>query len=492
MTQKKYTLPTIDPNGKVLLGIPRERVYLTPALDVRDNILAEIAKSGRNAGYFQAEGHRVDRNRDRIVQHFLETEPRAEWLAMIDTDMDIPRDAILRLISYGKPVVGALYFHRGDTKDPFAFMRVHDAEDSYGRMVPQWRPLRDEVYEYLVKNGVPMRDGGFTIDNSDLQSLIEVDAVATGCMVIHRSVIEHLPKPIFEYVHFGTSEDLAFCANAKEAGIPVYVDLSTVCGHYNWAPLGQAQFRSIYQGAGVNLTLYSKREAAQWLSEFTHTTFEKALEKIEQGNAHMAGDYWNAKFEGKEPTSEEIQDFYKDDMTGRLYLVELLHWNFSQVFTEMRKSLIPIRNMNVLEIGSGIGTIAMQFLLQQNEVVASEINPYLQKFIKYRWDKLSKDMFRKHGNLFIVGEEWKELSHDGQFDIVFSTETFEHISEDDLVSLMVDILRVLKVGGRLIYTANWSTQDGMYPMHFDHSEAMTELLKDNFRMVSEIEWLRVS
>lgn len=489
---KKYTMPTPDPNGKILLGIPRERVYLTQALDIRDNILASLAKSGRSAGYFQAEGHRVDRNRDRIVQHFQESREPIEWLAMIDTDMDVPQEAILRMVGYGKPIVGALYFHRGETHDPFAFMKVPDAEDQYKRMVPQWKPMRDEVYEYLIGNGIPMRDGSFTVDGSELPSLREVDAVATGCIVIHRSVIEYLEKPIFEYLHYGTSEDLAFCEKARAAGIPVYCDFSTVCGHYNWVPMGQAQFRSIYQGAGVNLTLYSKRDAANWVSKFMHTTFEQALERIEKGNAHMAGDYWLSKFpEGSNPTPEEVDEFYMDDMTGRLYLIELLNWNFSAPFNEMRKALIPLRNLDVLEIGSGIGTIALQLLIQQCNVVASEINPFLQKFIQFRHDELIKEMWRKHGDLFIVGDEWRDIAKDGQFDVVFSAETFEHMAEDKLAKTITDILRVLKMGGRLIYTANWGQQE-LYPMHFNHSQLMLDLLQNNFKQVGPIEWLRIS
>ena len=487
-----YVQPTLDPNGRVLLGIPRERVYITQALDIRDNIISVLAKSGRFAGYFQAEGHRVDRNRDRIVQHFMEDPSKPEWLAMIDTDMDIPQDAILKLTTYGKPIVGALYFHRGDTKDPFVFTRIEEIEDAYGRKVPQWVPMRDLVYDFLEANHVPMRDGGFMIDNPVGDFLIECDAVATGCMVIHRSVIEYMKQPIFEYKNLGTSEDLTFCTDAKAAGIPVYCDISTVCGHYHWVPMGHAQFRTIYQGAGVNLTMYTKREAATWVSDFLKIPFEHAVDKIERGNMHMAGDYWSSKFSDHEPTPEEVLNFYKDEMTGRLYLIELLHWNFSQGYTNLRKSLLPIRGMNVLEIGAGIGTVSMQMMIQQNQVVAVEINPLLQRFIKHRWESTRSYLRRKHGDLFLVGEDWKSLAKEEQFDVVVSFETFEHMSEADLRDTIANIIRVLKVGGRLIFTANWSQMEGSYPMHFDYKDLVAELLSVNFRQVNEIEYLKVN
>jgi cyclopropane fatty-acyl-phospholipid synthase-like methyltransferase len=50
-----------------------------------------------------------------------------------------------------------------------------------------------------------------------------------------------------------------------------------------------------------------------------------------------------------------------------------------------------------------------------------------------------------------------------------STDTFEHIPEVELKKLLLDINKTLKPGGSLIYHANFS-QQGLYPMHFDHSE----------------------
>jgi len=71
-------------NSKVYIGIPRERFLMTQFVDVRDNMLARLHTLSRDAGYFQADGHRVDRNREKIAIQFM-TQTDAEWLMMIDS-----------------------------------------------------------------------------------------------------------------------------------------------------------------------------------------------------------------------------------------------------------------------------------------------------------------------------------------------------------------------------------------------------------------------
>jgi 2-polyprenyl-3-methyl-5-hydroxy-6-metoxy-1,4-benzoquinol methylase len=485
-----YELPKLDGNGKIYIGIPRERVAIWQFVDNRDSLLYRLDQEGRTSGYFQSEGHRVDRNRDSIVERFLDVETKPEWLVMIDTDMEHPATAPERLVAWEQPIVGALYFHRGQLHDPFVFKRTEDHEDKWGRMIRHWMPMRDETYEWLIRNNVPMRDGSVTIDNAE-NALWSVDAVATGCMAIHRSVFEQMPGPWFEYKNFGTSEDLAFCADALEHGIPVHCDMSTISGHYHWVPMGQAQFRTLYEGRGINLTTYRKGQAAQWVEEYTGCTFEEAVHKIETGTAHMVGDYWRGKFKGKKPSAALAEKFYEDDYTGQLYLIELLHWNFVPAFNTLRTKLIPVIGQNVLEIGSGIGSASMQLALQGNEVVSSEVNEYLRGFIKYRWNGLLGEFTGKHGEIYLVSTEWREQAEDAQFHTVVAFDVFEHLPKRALTSMMKDVHRVLPIGGRLIYHANWYQQD-LYPMHYNHSKWWNEFIIElGFVPLSELEAVKV-
>lgn len=154
---KQYELKRdFNTDGKVYIGIPRERLYIPAFVDNRDQILTELNKVGQTCGYFQADGHRVDRNRDRIVEAFLDHPDKPEWLQMLDSDMDHPRDTPIRLAKWGKPIIGGLYFSRNTHHDPFVFKEVEPREDKYGRKVKMWAPMREEVFDFLNANKVHM------------------------------------------------------------------------------------------------------------------------------------------------------------------------------------------------------------------------------------------------------------------------------------------------------------------------------------------------
>ena len=478
-------------NGKIYVGMPRERVMIPAFVDNRDNILAEIGRVQMGAGYYQAEGHRVDRNRDRIVKAFLQAEGSPEWLLMLDTDMEHPTTIGARLVAHRKPIVGGLYFHRGESHDPFAFKGVQMKKDEYGRLTPHWIPMREEVYKYLEDHHIPMRDGSLIVDDGLYSPLVEVDAVATGAMMIHRSVLEIMEKPIFEYRNFGTSEDLSFCQDAKDNyGIPIYCDFSTQSGHFAFVPMGQTQFRLLYRARGVTFSNYSKGDAAKWVGAYLEIPESQALEKINAGNAHMVGDYWKAQFNKKTPSSKEILRFYNDPYTGQLYIIELLHWNFTQTFHSIRSNLIDIREKKVAEIGSGIGTVAIQMSVQMNDVDAYEINDTLRDFSDLRWKDIQENIVSHLGKL-----EWKKAfivtsDFTGIYDIVIAIDVLEHFDEPQLRTMIKDIATSLKVNGRLIFHVNWKQQD-LYPMHFDHSAIWEDLLKENgFQIISSSEAMK--
>ena len=209
-------------------------------------------------------------------------------------------------------------------------------------------------------------------------------------------------------------------------------------------------------------------------------TFEEGVERITNGNAHMTGDYWKVKYKKKaieKFTPKMIRDFYNDPYVGYLYLIELLHWNFTPTFNNFRRNLMGLRNGKVLEIGAGIGTVAIQLAIQLNEVVASETNKYLKEFIAYRWQGMLGEIESKHGELFLVDQEWRETAEDEQFGAVVAIDVFEHLPEDYLKEMIGDIRRVLPIGGSLIYHANFGQQD-LYPQHYNYEEWWVPFLQE--------------
>ena len=496
---KQYETRELDgTNGKIYLGIPRERMIIPSFSDNRDMILYELEKAGRLGGFLNVDGHRVDRNRDRIVHGFLESPHNPEWLMFVDSDMSHPPTMPLRLTAWNKPIVGGLYFHRGHTHDPFIFNRIPKLEnkDRYGRYKQQWIPLRDEVYDFLKENNVPLRDGWFTISDCPSTPLWEVDAVATGCMVIHRSVFETMEPPWFEYKSYGNSEDLTFCDDAKyKYGIPVHADVSTISGHLNWVAMGQTQFRALHESRGVELSGFTKNDAANWVAFSLGISPDDAMKRIEEGSAHVVGDYFAERFRGKKVEDidpAEIRAFYESEEVGQLYIIELLHWNLSATFENMRRILIPVRGASVLELGSGIGSVAIQLALQQNNVVAVEVNEELREFTRNRWNDLNTYLrSSKHGELYLLDGSWRDKAVDDQFGIVVAFDVFEHLPKDDLQSLLREVHRVLPLGGKLVYHANFKQQN-LYPMHYDHSDWWADFMANlGFMQVSPLEAMKI-
>jgi hypothetical protein len=124
-------------------------------------------------------------------------DPTITHLLWLDDDMGFPKDALIRLLAHGRPIVGANYCTRIAPYQPTA---IHTSDP----------PLRC------------MTVAGQT-------GLESVEAVGFGCLLTARKVFEALPQPCFETFYDKakgqwTGEDVGFCRAARAAGFPIYVD----------------------------------------------------------------------------------------------------------------------------------------------------------------------------------------------------------------------------------------------------------------------------
>jgi hypothetical protein len=130
-----------------------------------------------------------------------------EWLFFLDDDTIPPWDAIPKLMSHKKPIVSGLYYRRSPPICPVMLKNTPN-----GR---QW------VTEF----------------NSP--SLIEVDFVGAGCLLINKEVLKKLNYPWFEWKvdrydlppDQRMSEDFSFCEKARQQGYKIYVDTGVQCRH---------------------------------------------------------------------------------------------------------------------------------------------------------------------------------------------------------------------------------------------------------------------
>jgi hypothetical protein len=159
-----------------------------------------------------------------------------EWSMHLDSDTIPPRDAILRLLAHKKPVISGLYCRRSP---------------------PHGVPV-------MIKNGT-------WVVNYLPNSIVDVDLVGAGCLLIHRSVLEALPpsdanrgKRWFDWrvdmaglpgVEPGDnlSEDFSFCRSVKKKlGIPILVDTSIQCRHVGLAESTYNSFVPLDTMASLN------------------------------------------------------------------------------------------------------------------------------------------------------------------------------------------------------------------------------------------------
>lgn len=178
-------------------------------------------------GILPLAGMPYDMGRNMACQAVLNGE--FQWLFFLDSDVIPPADTIHRLIKHGLPIASGVY-HR--------------------RSPPAGIP-------------VMMKPVGQWVASYPANSLIEVDVVGAGCLLIHRSVIEKLrdnpdPKrpgklwfdwrvdmrghaPDLECL----SEDFSFCMRAKQLGFKTMVDTSIQCRHVGLAEATFGKFEPV-------------------------------------------------------------------------------------------------------------------------------------------------------------------------------------------------------------------------------------------------------
>ena len=163
------------------------------------------------------------RSRNVVVKTFLETTD-ADWLLMIDSDERLSLDTWHKLIDAAhdkdRPIVSGLVFA--------AFFDENDGL----RPVPT-------IYHMDSEKGLQ------PIDAYPEDQLIEVDAVGTGCILIHRSVLLDMQKQAtpnqgsnwawfvegaIDGTYFG--EDLLFSKRLKSMGYKIHAHTGAILPHH--------------------------------------------------------------------------------------------------------------------------------------------------------------------------------------------------------------------------------------------------------------------
>lgn len=162
------------------------------------------------------------RSRNVVVKTFLETTD-AEWLLMIDSDERLSLDTWFKLINTAhdkeRPIVSGL-----------VFAAFFDGDDA----------LRPVPTIYLMDENQGLQP----IDLYPEDQVIEVDAVGTGCLLVHRKVLLDLQEKAtpnqgknwawfvegaIDGTYFG--EDLLFSKRLKSMGYKIHAHTGAILPH---------------------------------------------------------------------------------------------------------------------------------------------------------------------------------------------------------------------------------------------------------------------
>ena len=177
--------------------------------------------------YLAVEGtSNLAKSRNRLVDEFLTNEAyaSAEWLWFLDSDMvwepDLMHRLVGRAVEQNVKILGGLcLIVTADGPLPTMFV---DDDDTVTQVLVDWP------------------DG----------TVGEVAATGTGCLLVHRSVLEDMQAAAggskncwfgFDVVtsktgkEWSLGEDISFCLRARKNGHKVFVDTTAHCGHHKGA-----------------------------------------------------------------------------------------------------------------------------------------------------------------------------------------------------------------------------------------------------------------
>lgn len=200
--------------AKVLIAMPTPNTGLMYTKTFVS--LVNLAKPPKFDFYFSRGGY-IDSQRNSAVAHML-SDAETTHIFFVDSDMVIPKDALIKLFKEDKDIISGLYFHRNPPHEP----HLYKIENN------QLKSLQD----------YPKDD------------LVECDAVGAGCLLIKKEVFEKLKSHAklvdSQHQFFVTTptvgEDIFFCELAKKQGLQIFCNTSVKCGHIELSVIEEKDF----------------------------------------------------------------------------------------------------------------------------------------------------------------------------------------------------------------------------------------------------------
>lgn len=224
---------SVAPSGTMALGIPSRGVCHSHFTRSLTDLAIWDMRYGRQHLHpdvptvWVIGATQIVNSRNTIVQQFLANTDGAEWLVFLDDDQVYPLN-LLEILA-----------------------ESIDRNDRRIVGIPVWRFASQDAGPVRVTHNVfDLHESGAFVEWTDPlpeNAVMQVAAVGTGCMAVHRSVFEEMRDHskangtgerwcwfrhvVYQPADLAEGEDLGFCRYALALGIPVWVNTSLTLSH---------------------------------------------------------------------------------------------------------------------------------------------------------------------------------------------------------------------------------------------------------------------
>lgn len=202
---------------KILIAVPTfENIYPDTFKSIYD-----MDKDGHDVEFEFVRGYDCATARNHIAQIALDR--GTDYVLMVDNDVVLPKDTLVKLLDDPKEVTLGYYAHRDADNIYRGRTCVCKLYDENGEAYFNY-PLESE---YTAEEMKTMRERG--------EYKVRIHGGGMGCAFIKTDVFRRTKYPWYDWVNYESrgmlSEDLYFCENCRKNGIKIYTDTRAYGGH---------------------------------------------------------------------------------------------------------------------------------------------------------------------------------------------------------------------------------------------------------------------
>jgi GT2 family glycosyltransferase len=174
----------------------------------------------------------VDEARNKLGLTFLNYEAKFDFILYADSDAVWHPDAVMRLAERNLPVVTAGIYRR--KLPPLPTIGQYVGRNSNGHHVYEFASVIGKLVDYARAHGIgDDTHNAMVLDKGDeVDDLLEVGGCGCHFLMVRRDVLEALRLPFFmSQGRNAGGEDFYFSRKVKDAGFPIYFDLTVHTGH---------------------------------------------------------------------------------------------------------------------------------------------------------------------------------------------------------------------------------------------------------------------